>query len=92
MLCWLLNPTSAQFYIHTRFGGSKREAESYRTISQQFDCAPGQILFISDVVEELAAAKEAGLQTALSLRPGNKPVPEKHGFLAIESFAELCVG
>ena len=72
--------------------GNKREAESYRTISQQFDCAPGQILFISDVVKELAAAKEAGLQTALSLRPGNKPVSEEHGYLAIESFAELHIG
>ena len=72
--------------------GSKREAESYRIISQQFGCAPDQILFISDVVEELAAAKEAGLQTALSLRPGNKPVSEEHGYLAIESFAELHIG
>ncbi|MCL4169100.1 UNVERIFIED_CONTAM: hypothetical protein GTU68_018034 [Idotea baltica] len=69
--------------------GSKREAESYRAISQQFDCRPGQIVFISDVVEELAAAKEAGLQTALSVRPGNKPVPDNHGFLEIKSFAEL---
>ena len=69
--------------------GSKREAESYRTISQKFDCKPEQIVFISDVVEELAAAKEAGLQTVLSVRPGNKPVPKDHGFLAINSFAEL---
>lgn len=71
--------------------GSKREAESYRTISQQFDCEPGAIVFISDVVEELAAAKEAGLQTALSVRPGNQSVPEDHGYLAIESFAELVI-
>ena len=69
--------------------GSKREAESYRTISQKFDCEPGQIVFISDVVEELTAAKEAGLQTVLSVRPGNKPVPDDHGYLAIKSFAEL---
>ena len=72
--------------------GSKREAESYRKISKKFDCEPGQILFISDVVEELAAAKEAGLQTVLSQRPGNKPVPESHGHLAIKSFAELEIG
>ena len=69
--------------------GSKREAESYRMISKKFACEPEQIVFISDVVEELAAAKEAGLQTALSVRPGNKPVPEDHGYLAIKSFAEL---
>ena len=72
--------------------GSKREAESYRTISQKFDCEPGQIVFLSDVVEELAAADEAGLQTVLSVRQGNKPVPEDHGFLAIKSFAELEIG
>lgn len=71
--------------------GNKREAESYRTISEQFDCDPAQIVFISDVVEELAAAKEAGLQTVLSIRPGNKPVPEDHGYLAVESFAELLI-
>ena len=72
--------------------GSKREAESYCKISQKFDCKPGQIVFISDVVEELAAAKEAGLQTVLSIRPGNKPVPDDHGYLAIKSFAELEIG
>ena len=72
--------------------GNKREAESYRKIGQKFDCDPGQIVFISDVVEELAAAKEAGLQTALSVRPGNKPVPEDHGFQAIKSFTELEIG
>ncbi len=72
--------------------GNKREADSYRAISQQFDCDPGQIVFISDVVEELAAAKEAGLQTALSIRPGNKPVPDDHGYLAIESFTDLQIG
>lgn len=71
--------------------GSKREADSYRTISQEFDCEPSQIVFISDVVEELSAAKEAGLQTVLSLRPGNKPVPADPGHLAIESFAELKI-
>ena len=69
--------------------GSKREAESYRKINKKFSCEPGQIVFISDVVEELAAAKEAGLQTVLSVRPGNKPAPENHGYLAIKSFAEL---
>ena len=69
--------------------GSKRDADSYRKISQKFDCEAEQIVFISDVVEELDAAKEAGLQTVLSVRPGNKPVSEDHGYLAIKSFAEL---
>jgi enolase-phosphatase E1 len=69
--------------------GPKQEAESYRKIAAEFPCEPSEILFISDVVEELKAAKIAGLQTALSLRPGNKPVEAEHGFAAIESFDEI---
>ena len=69
--------------------GPKRESASYETIADQFDCPANEILFISDVVEELQAAKAAGLQTALSIRPGNKPVPPEHGFATINGFDEI---
>ena len=69
--------------------GPKRELASYETIADQFDCPANEILFISDVVEELQAAKAAGLQTALSIRPGNKPVPPEHGFATINGFDEI---
>ena len=69
--------------------GPKREAASYETIAGQFDCPAEAILFVSDVVEELEAAKASGLQTLLSVRPGNKPVPPEHGFATINGFDEI---
>lgn len=53
--------------------GKKGEAESYRKIAGAMDLKTGEILFISDVVAELEAAKEAGMDTLLSIRPGNSP-------------------
>ena len=69
--------------------GPKKKAASYQNIAADYECEPREILFISDVVEELDAAKSAGLQGVLSLRPGNKPTPENHGFPTIESFDEI---
>jgi len=69
--------------------GPKREAESYRQIAAAFDLPVGDILFLSDVVAELKAADEAGLQTGLCLRPGNAPVDDGHGFAELTSFADI---
>jgi enolase-phosphatase E1 len=71
--------------------GSKREAASYDRIVESFGLAAEQLLFVSDVVAELDAAKTTGLQTALSIRPGNAPVEEGHGHPVIHSFAEITV-
>ncbi|MBE1160958.1 acireductone synthase [Dyella acidiphila] len=49
--------------------GPKREAESYRRIAEAIGERPEHVLFLSDVVEELDAARTAGLQTAWLLRP-----------------------
>jgi enolase-phosphatase E1 len=51
--------------------GAKREAASYRSISDQIDLPAGEILFLSDVTAELEAAQSAGLRTTLCVRPGN---------------------
>ncbi len=53
--------------------GPKRSSESYQRIALESGVAPEEILFLSDVVEELDAAAEAGLQTVLVVRPGNRP-------------------
>ena len=53
--------------------GKKGEAESYRKIAAAIGLPASEILFISDVVAELEAAKEAGMETLLSIRPGNSP-------------------
>jgi enolase-phosphatase E1 len=48
--------------------GPKRSAESYRRIASDSGRNAAEILFFSDVVEELAAAREAGLATVLVQR------------------------
>ncbi|EIL87549.1 2,3-diketo-5-methylthio-1-phosphopentane phosphatase [Rhodanobacter fulvus Jip2] len=49
--------------------GPKREAESYRRIATAIDEQPQHTLFLSDIVEELDAAREAGFQTGWLVRP-----------------------
>jgi len=51
--------------------GAKREPASYQSICRQIDLPAGELLFLSDVTAELAAAQKAGLQTTLCVRPGN---------------------
>lgn len=49
-------------YFDTRIGG-KKQADSYKTIAEQIQCQPNEILFLSDIVDELDAAQAAGFQT-----------------------------
>jgi enolase-phosphatase E1 len=58
--------------------GKKGDAESYRKIAEAMGLEPCQILFISDMVVELEAANEAGMETLLSIRPGNTPQPQRY--------------
>lgn len=55
--------------------GPKNESESYRRIAAAFGLAASEIVFISDITRELDAARPAGMQTLLCLRPGNHPQP-----------------
>ena len=54
-------------YFDTQVG-HKREAGTYRNISQQIALPVENILFLSDVLEELDAAAEAGMQTMQLVR------------------------
>ena len=54
--------------------GGKRSAESYRRIATAIGATPSGILFLSDIVAELDAAREAGWQTALIDRSSDYPV------------------
>ncbi len=69
--------------------GPKRDAASYRHIAAELDRPPGDILFVSDVVDELAAAEAAGHQTLLSLRPGNPVQAGVARFATIHTFDEI---
>lgn len=77
-------------YFDTTIGG-KKEAESYRKIAAELDLQAHEILFVSDVLAELAAANDAGLLTALSIRSGNAKVEAEHDHKRIESFDQLVV-
>ncbi len=54
-------------YFDTRIG-HKREANAYRAIISRINVAPDKILFLSDVVEELDAARETGMHTVQLVR------------------------
>ena len=69
--------------------GKKGEAESYRHIADALNLRADEVLFISDVIEELDAATEAGMQTRLSIRPGNPPQSNADRYQAIHTFDEI---
>jgi len=69
--------------------GSKRDVASYRRIGEVMAIPAGAILFVSDVIEELDAARAAGMQTRLSERPGNSPVAAGHTHVVVERFDDL---
>ena len=61
--------------------GPKREAASYRRITEALDAPPQAVLFVSDVVAELDAAREAGLSTALCVRGSNPAATGGHSLV-----------
>ena len=60
-------------YFDTRTG-NKKEAESYREILRELDLEAQQVLFLSDVEDELEAAEQAGMQSCWLVRQG--PLPD----------------
>ena len=86
-----LTPLFSGFF-DTEVGG-KREAASYRAIAVKLARQPGDILFLSDVVAELDAAREAGLRTVLLDRREDYPQPRTgdaaNGHARAESFADI---
>jgi enolase-phosphatase E1 len=55
-------------YFDTEMGG-KRETDAYRKIAKEIGLPAHEILFLSDIVEELDAARAAGYATRLLERP-----------------------
>ncbi|CAD5378571.1 Enolase-phosphatase E1 [Pseudomonas sp. OF001] len=71
-------------YFDTTSGG-KREAASYARIAAAIGQPAGEILFLSDVVQELDAAHEAGMATCGLARDGG----ELAGHPTVASFAAI---
>ena len=67
--------------------GAKREAIAYERISEAIGMPASQILFLSDVVAELDAAKTAGMQTCLLVRGERPDGAERHN--AVENFDRI---
>ncbi len=77
-----------RWYFDTTVG-AKSDRESYRRIATVMRLPADAVLFVSDVTAELDAARTAGMQTRLSIRPGNEPPPQSHDYPMIHSFDEL---
>ena len=90
-------PAQKLFFAHSEAGdlgplfsgyfdtetGPKREAESYRRIAAAIGVPARDILFLSDIVEELDAAAAAGLRTTQIARaPASCPSAGVHGCVA----------
>jgi len=72
------------YFSHSEFGdlrshfqgffdttiGSKKEAHSYNQIAGQIGLEPEQIVFFSDIGDELEAAQAVGMQVVQLVRPG----------------------
>lgn len=72
--------------------GPKREALSYTAIALDWGVAPSEVLFLSDVTEELNAARDAGMLTALVVRPGNaQAAAADPPHEVIESFEQITI-
>ncbi len=100
-------PAQKLFFSHTDAGdlsklfeawfdteaGHKRDAGSYREIARRLDRPAGDIVFLSDVVEELDAASEAGMRTVLIDRLDDYPQPRlgdaAHGHRRAERFDQI---
>lgn len=61
--------------FHDTRMGAKREAASYTRIAAAWGCEPAEVLFLSDVAEELDAAHEAGMATCQLVRPEDGTQP-----------------
>ena len=72
-------------YFDTAVGG-KKQAQSYRNIVAELGIPADEVLFLSDVEAELAAAEQSGLHTAWLVREGD--LPDTDRFVA-RNFAEV---
>ena len=73
-------------YFDTNIGG-KREVESYRNILAELGLAGNEVLFLSDIQEELKAAQEAGLQVCWLVRDGT--IPADAPYPAVADFTSI---
>lgn len=74
-------------HFDTNVGG-KREPHSYAAIARELSLSPSDILFVSDIREELDAARSANMLTLLCVRDSNAAT-ESGQHRRVESFDEI---
>ena len=67
--------------------GHKQEPHSYKRIAKSLQTKPEEILFLSDVIAELDAAKQSGLQTCLVCR--DEKIESEHD--VVSSFDDIVI-
>lgn len=73
-------------YFDTLIGG-KKAVSSYLNIINSLAVPAHEVLFLSDILEELDAAKEAGMQTYWLVRDGELPRHPRH--MLAQSFSDI---
>jgi enolase-phosphatase E1 len=68
--------------------GAKGDAESYRRIAHRLGVSAPRVLFVSDVVAELDAARASGMSAALSVRPPAE-VPRASSYTVVHAFDQI---
>jgi enolase-phosphatase E1 len=79
-------------WFDTVNAGPKTESASYARIMARYpEVGAGEWLFLSDNVREVVAAREAGMQAVVVVRPGNAELgeEERRGQRLVESFEGL---
>jgi enolase-phosphatase E1 len=69
--------------------GPKVSPDSYGVIAARIQVPPREILFVSDVGQELDAARTSGMRTALCVRDGGDGPPGSASHPVIRSLAEI---
>ncbi|KUJ11765.1 enolase-phosphatase E1 [Mollisia scopiformis] len=80
-------------WFDTVNAGMKMQRESYLTIAGTRGVEVGRWLFLSDRVEEVGAARQAGMQSFVVVREGNAALSEeeKRGQVLIGSFDQIRI-
>lgn len=76
-------------YYDTANAGPKRESASYRAIAEAIGAEPGRLLFCSDVVAELDAARDAGWQVVRVRRLGEPHAVEDSTYPEVAEMTDI---
>ena len=65
-------------YFDITTAGFKNQSNSYKKILQEINksSTPKSVLFLSDNINEVNAAIEAGMKSYIVIRPGNPPIDD----------------